>query len=169
MNIITTNPIIERNDYNRNDWYTGADGTMDVITSDPIIDGNYDTFEDEFISNKSDFGGGAANRRARRAGRRKKRGGRKAAGTDLGSKLKGGLGMLADSGILDTLVNGRANGDNLRPPVLVDNSSDLGLNSGNDEDEGMSTGVKVIIGVGIAAVLGLGAYYLLKGKKGKKS
>ena len=192
MKIITTNPIITGtektfdNDFIQND--SGFNGlTVRTTQSDPIMQGSLKSFRDDFIQNDSGFDGltvitsdpilsqqeyfeddwtsaaSGATRRAKKSARQKTRGNKKAAGDSLGQKFGRGLGKLADSGIIDSLLNRRQGAGDIDPnydPNLiippVDNSK---------KDEGMSIGAKVAIAVLILAVVGGGAYYLIKKKK----
>ena len=191
MKIITTNPIITGSEKTFDDDFIQNDSGFNGLTvrttnSDPIMEGSLESFEDEFESNNSGFNGltvittdpilsqeqyyeddwtsaaSGATRRAKRAGRKTTRGNKRAAGDSLGQKFGRGLGKLADSGIIDSLLNSRQGAGNFDPnfdqnaviPPIV-----------TDEDKGMSTGAKVAIAVLILAVVGGGAYYLIKKKK----
>ena len=188
MKIITTNPIITGtektfdNDFIQND--SGFNGlTVRTTQSDPIMQGSLKSFKDDFIQNDSGFDGltvitsdpilsqqeyfeddwtsaaSGATRRAKKSSKQSTRATKRAAGDTLANRVGKGLGKIADSGVVDTLLNARKNSSNVDP--LVDPNSDLPPLPIKEE---MSTGTKVAIALVILAVVGGGAYYLNKKK-----
>jgi len=191
MKIITRNPIITGNvNTFENDFVSNKSDfngmTVRTTEADPIMTGSLDEFEDDFVSNNSGFNGvtvmttdpiltdsdyyeddwtsaaSGSTRRAKKSARQSTRQKRRATGDTLINRVGKGLGKIADSGIVDTLLNARQGAGNydptydpnlMIPPVVT------------DEDKGMSTGAKVAIGILILAVVGGGAYYFLNKKK----
>jgi len=184
MKIITTNPILTEAQYFEEDWTSAASGELQVRTEDPIIGGTLKEFRDEFVQNESGFNGltvltsdpiltkaeyyeedwtsaaSGATRRARRTARQKERAKKQASGNTFGNKLKSGLGKIADSGIIDTLIASRQNnnsmGDNDLPIVDIQNPQ---------SQEPMSTTMKVVIVVGVLVAIGGATYYFINKKK----
>lgn len=128
---------------------------MNVITSNPIIDEN--DFRAEDFENF--FGEKARRRRAMRQSRRRtKRGQRGKDGTFL-ERVKGGIDKVRDSGILDSIqgvTQGRGGYD-----APIDDSF---IPVETPQQRGMSNAAKIAIGVGVAAILGIGIYVATRKK-----
>lgn len=147
---------------------------MNIITTNPIID-EKDFVEDEYYS--SLFGEAARRKRQMRAAsRRNKRASKKSGG--FLNRLATGVGNVSrnvrDSGLLDTLGQvGQGDVSGGMPPMPptsggMGEAPPISLPPTND-DEGLSTTQKILIGVLVAGGIGVGIYFLVKGKKGKKT
>jgi len=177
MEVITKYPIIVTNSSEQSDdvyhrTYSAADGgdvlptgTMDVLTKYPIVRTNseaqtLDEYERTYSAAFGDFlssPAGRLRRKKRREARQNKRAENKRTGNTFGNKI----GKFAQSdlgkGLLGKVVGG--GGDGMGAPV------DMGMPI-EPPPTGMSTGMKIGLIVGGLAVLGLGAYFLLRKKGG---
>lgn len=120
---------------------------MNIITSNPIIDEN--DFRAEDFENF--FGEKARARRTKRKSRRAEKG-------SFLERAKTGLDKVRDSGILDTLQSVQQGGGYDAP---IDDSF---IPVDTTLETGMSTTAKVAIGVGVAALLGIGIYVATRKK-----
>lgn len=159
MNVITKYPIVTSSsdaetlsDYRST--YAGFSG-LEVITKYPIVTStsNAQTLSD-YRSTYSAASGSV--RRARRASRRKK-------GEGFGQKLKQGAQNLLKNPFVQNVLGQK---------LGLNTESGGGATSGESytpepTKKGLSTGAKVAIGVGVAALLGVGIYFATKKSKGK--
>lgn len=166
MNVITKYPIVTTNSTAQSDavyrsTYSGADGigTMEVLTDYPIVYTNSNAqSKGEYRSTYSAaFGDGWLTTAAGRERRRKRREERQRTGNTFGDKVrKAGQSPLVQ-GLLGNVLGGGAGAGaydaSALPPI--------------DETpkKGMSKGAKIALVVGGVAVLGLGAWLLLRKKK----
>lgn len=171
MEVITSYPIVVTNstaesetEYRRT--FSGADGgdvpptgTMDVITDYPIVNTNSDSqSRSEYRRTYSGaFGDGWLTSAAGRERRRKRRAERQRTGNTFGDKVKKFAGSDLGKGLLGKVIGG--GGDGMGTP------SDMGALPPIDEPKGMSKGMKIGLIAGGVAVLGLGAWLLLRKKK----
>ena len=190
MTIKTTDPIIDGSLKTFEDGFVSNDSGFNGITikatnpTHKIIDGSLKSFEEDFASNNSGFNGltvisenpvltnaeyieddwlssvSGATRRARRESRRGSRANKRASGDTLINKVGKGLNRIADSGIVDSLRNLR----NPQQDIVADDLPYITHVPAPTPDKSMSTGVKVAIGIGVAAIIGGGIYNFMKKK-----
>ena len=135
---------------------------MKIITSNPILE-EKDFYQDEWYSNAS-----AARRNAKKRSRKEQRAKK---GTVL-QRVNKGVQNLRQSGILDSLSSlgqqnvGGVGAMDMENMQMVD-TTPIPLNT-VPQNEGMSNGAKIAIGIGIAAVVGVGIYFVAKKLKTPK-
>lgn len=168
MEVITKYPIVVTNSTAKSEseyrsTYSGADGgdvpptgTMDVLTNYPIVRTNSTAqSKSEYRSTYSAaFGDGWLTTAAGRERRRKRREERKRSGNTLGDKVNKFVQSDLGKGILGKIGGG---GDGMGT------STDMSLPLEEPPKE-MSTGMKIGLVVGGVAILGIGAYFLLRKK-----
>jgi hypothetical protein len=167
MNVITKYPIITTNSTAQSDavyrsTYSGADGvatgTMEVTTDYPIVYTNSNAqSKSEYRSTYSAaFGDGWLTTAAGRERRRKRREERKRTGTTFGDKVKKAGQSPIVQGLLGNVLGGGSGAGAIdasaMPPI-------------EETPKGMSKGMKIGLIVGGVAILGLGAFLLLRKKK----
>jgi hypothetical protein len=124
---------------------------MEVTTSAPILIDGQNNIEDYYNAN--------ANRRARNRSRRRR-------GEGFGQNLQ----RLLKNPFVQNLASAKLGIKPVEDEGGNTGSSIPDLPSSGEPmkaKQGMSTGVKVAIGVGILAVIGVAVYFVLKNKKGK--
>jgi hypothetical protein len=168
MEVITKYPIVVTNSTAQSDseyrsTYSGADGgdvpptgAMDVLTSYPIVRTNSteQTKSEYRRTYSAAFGDGWLTTAAGRERRRKRRAERKRTGNTFGDKIKKFTSSDLGKGLLGKIGGG---GDGMGT------STDMSLPP-MEEPKGMSNGMKIGLIVGGVAILGIGAYFLLKKK-----
>lgn len=137
---------------------------MNIITTNPIID-EKDFIEEDYYSNL--FGEAARRKRQMRAAsRQRKRAARKARGGGFLNRVADTVGNVSrgvqQSGLLDTF--GQMGQGDMPPMGGGFNDPMIGMPPPPPPRQGMSTGAKVAIGVLVAGALGVGIYFLTKGK-----
>lgn len=167
MEVITKYPIVVTNSTAESDseyraTYSGANGgdvpptgAMDVLTNYPIVRTN-STAESKSEYRRTysaAFGDGWLTSAAGRERRRKRRAERKKTGNTLGDKVKKFSQSDLGKGLLGKIGGGDGMGT----------STDMSLPP-MEEPKGMSNGMKIGLVVGGVAILGIGAYFLLKKK-----
>jgi hypothetical protein len=169
MEVITSYPIVVTNSTAQTNseyrgTYSAADGgdvpstnAMDVVTDYPIVRTNSNAQSNsEFRRTYSAaFGDGWLTTAAGRARRAKRRKERQRTGNTLGAKV----GKFAQSDL----------GKGLLGKVLGGGGDETGFKTDmstlpSTEPEGMSSGMKIGLIVGGVAILGLGAYFLMRKK-----
>ena len=137
---------------------------MNIITANPVVSQQDWDNDNEY----SELFGSSANRRARRRSRKRKRSSKRRTKGSFGDRLKRGFQSVKSSGVLDVLGGGgRPQQDMGRPPV---NEPALEMpyvppTETIDTKKGLSKTAKIAIGVGVAAVIGVGIYFLVKKKR----
>jgi len=161
MKVITKYPIVTSSsdaetlaDYRST--YAGFSG-LEVITKYPIVtsSSNAETLAD-YRSTYSGFFGSPSVRKARRKSRQAK-------GQGFGQKLKAGAGNLLKNPFIQNVL-GQKLGLNTESGGGATSSDSY---TPEPTKKGLSTGAKVAIGVGVAALLGVGIYFATKKSKGK--
>lgn len=127
---------------------------LKVITKNPVV---YTSNEEETKDYYSTFIRPPAVRRAKKASRQNKRAVKRSQGTSFGQRLGQGLKKVADSGIVQNLLSRVGAGAGA-------GAGAADLPPSPPEKKGMSTGAKVGIGLAIVAVIGVGAYFMIKKK-----
>ena len=144
--------------------YSGADGdtmtaggTMQVKTSYPIVytKSNAQSLDEYRGTYSAAFGDGWLTTAAGRERRRKRRAERKRTGNTFGDKVKKFAGSSLGQGLLGKIGGG---GDGMGT------STDMGMMPPMEEPKGMSSGMKIGLIVGGVAILGLGAWLMLRKK-----
>lgn len=168
MEVITKYPIVVTNSTAESDseyrgTYSGANGgdvpptgAMDVLTSYPIVRTNSteQTKSEYRRTYSAAFGDGWLTTAAGRERRRKRRAERKRTGNTFGDKIKKFTSSDLGQGLLGKIGGG---GDGMGT------STDMSLTP-MEEPKGMSNGMKIGLVVGGVAILGIGAYFLLRKK-----
>jgi hypothetical protein len=159
MNVITKYPILtsSSNAESLSEYrstYAGFNG-LEVVTKYPIVTSSSDaqTLSD-YRSTYSAASGSV--RRARRASRRKK-------GEGFGQRFKEGAKNILKNPFIQNVLGQKLG--------LNTESGGGAMSEGSYTPEptkkGLSTGVKIAIGVGVVALLGVGVYFATKKSKGK--
>lgn len=167
MNVITKYPIVATNSTAQSNavyrsTYSGADGgassgTMEVTTDYPIVytNSNAQSVGEYRSTYSAAFGDGWLTTAAGRERRRKRREERQKSGTTFGDKVKKVGQSPLVQGLLGNVLGGGAGAADVSalPPME------------EPPKEGMSKGLKIGLIVGGVAILGLGAFLLLRKKK----
>ena len=139
-------------------------GGLTISTENPVYE---DTAiqEHEWLSSAS-----GPTRRARRRSKKSKRGSKRGGG-NFWDKLKGGIQKVSDSGILQQIGGAVQGGMQEDPAYGIGDTSfePTPIITTDPPKTGMSTGAKIGIAVGVVAVIGIGAYFVMKNKGGKSS
>lgn len=122
---------------------------MKVITTNPILS------SDNFVP--SDWYSNA-NGAVRKARRRQRQAQRQSQGT-FGQRAGQGIRNVAQSGLLESIATLAGGGRATAPSVDM---PPVDFTPPPPPKQGLSTGAKVAIGVGVVAVLGLGIYFVTK-------
>jgi hypothetical protein len=132
---------------------------MNIITNNPVM--SQTDWEDEDYNIEDYSNASSSSRKARRSSRRTKR---QEKGS-FGERLKRGIGAVANSGVLDVLGgNSNTSQDSFDPNSMpIDTYVPPA-----PPKKGMSKGVKIAIGVGVVAIIGVTMYMLMKKKSVKK-
>jgi hypothetical protein len=164
--VISTSDAQSKSFYRRT--YSAADGgnmvggTMEVVTSYPIVytDSNAQSKSEYRRTYSAAFGDGWLTTAAGRERRRKRREERQKSGTTFGDKVRN----VAQSDVAKGLLGGILGGGG------GSGAYDASAMPLTDEPpkEGMSKGMKIGLIVGGVAILGLGAFLLLRKKGGNK-
>jgi hypothetical protein len=168
MEVITKYPIVVTNSTAQSDseyrsTYSGVDGgdvlptgTMDVITDYPIVytDSNAQS-KSEYRATYSGASGNFLSTQAGRERRAKRRKERQSSGNTFGDKVK----KFGQTAVGQALL-GKLTGKIGEQGGTIDTSY-----VPTPEPEGMSKGMKIGLVVGGVAILGLGAWLLLRKKK----
>ena len=142
----------------------GVNG-MSVSTENPVFYDS-DMQEHEYLSSAcgeehSNLFGSKANRRAKRT---RRQGARRKKGSFI-DRTSAGFNKLQNSGILASAGNllggNQQQGTGIDDPMMSDINN---FQPTKPPKSGMSTGAKIGIGVGVVALLGVGAYFLMKKK-----
>jgi hypothetical protein len=161
MNVITKYPILtsSSNAESLSEYrstYAGFNG-LEVVTKYPIVtsSSNAQTLSD-YRSTYSGFFGSPSVRRAKRKSRQAK-------GQGFGQKLKAGAQNVLKNPFIQNVL-GQKLGLNTESGG---GATPEGSYTPEPTKKGLSTGVKIAIGVGVVALLGVGVYFATKKSKGK--
>lgn len=168
MEVITKYPIVTSDSDTQSEsyyrrTYSGADGgavasegTMEVITSYPIVytDSNAQSKSEYRRTYSAAFGDGWLTTAAGRERRAKRRAERQRTGNTFGAKV----GKFAQSDLGKSLLGKLGGGGDGTGTSTTDMSMPI------EEPQGMSKGMKIGLIVGGVAVLGLGAWLLMRKK-----
>ena len=169
MEVITKYPIVVTDSAAQTDaayhsTYSAAEGgtvsggTMEVLTSYPIVyTGSDEQTKEEYEGTYSAAFGDFLSTPQGRARRRKRRSENRRTGNTFGDKVRNFAKSDLAKGLLGGVLGGGAGSggesiDNTPYPIP-------------DEPKGMSKGAKIGIAVGAVALLGLGAWLILRKKK----
>jgi hypothetical protein len=143
MNIITTNPIISETDFYESDWYNAiGDGSRRRRTS---------------------------RQNTRSMNKSKRQMDKQSRGGGFIQRVNTGVQNLSQSGLLDNISNlGQQNQMGAFNTDPQNDFSQIPPIGSVNTSTGISRGGKIAIGIGVAAILGVGIYFLIKKSKSSK-